>query len=130
MNRNNLIGYRAVLIVSDPWEFGTECGTGPFLGVIKDKDSGKVLIILDKKISYGGNDYPACICIPRHKGKDVNDILYGERISVNIMLISVQVSSFLDVNRQRQYKTQAVIGTIEQDKTSGEEKISKKGGKG
>jgi hypothetical protein len=114
MNSKNLIGSRVALVVSDPWEFGTECGTGPFWGDIKDKDIGKVLILLTKTISYGGNNYSVCICTPRHQGKDINDILNGEKIAANMMLISEKVASFSDVNRQSQYKTQAIIGTIEQ----------------
>jgi hypothetical protein len=114
MNSKHLIGSKVALVVSDPWEFGTECGTGPFWGDIKDKESGKVLIVLTKTISYGGNKYSICICTKRHQGKDINDILKGEKIAANMMLISAKVASFSEVNRKRQYKTQAIIGTIEQ----------------
>ncbi|HQF84805.1 MAG TPA: hypothetical protein PLX58_07505 [Smithellaceae bacterium] len=120
MSKKNLIGSRMALFVSDPWEFGSECGTGPFVGTIKDEDNGKALVRFDKTISYGGTDYSLCICFPRHQGKDINDILNGTRVSVNVMLISAKDASLSDVNQQSLYKTQAVIGTIEQaKKTSG-----------
>ncbi len=114
MSRKNLIGSRVALVMSDPWEFGTECGTGPFVGNIKDEDSGKVLILLDKTISYGENNYSLCICSPRHQGEDINDILNGEKLAANMMLISAKVASLSEVNEQTQYKTQAIIGTIKQ----------------
>ncbi len=114
MSRKNLIGSRVALVVSDPWEFGSECGTGPFVGIVKDEDNGKALIHFDKTISYGGTNYSLCICFPRHQGKDINDILNGEKIAANMMLISAKVASLSDVNQQSQYKTQAIIGTIEQ----------------
>ncbi len=113
MNRKILIGSIVSLVISDPWEFNTECGTGPFLGVIKDKHNGKVMISLDRIISYNGSNYSVCICTSRHQGKDMKDILNGEKIAANMMLIAANVLSFSDVNRQSQYKTQAVIGTIE-----------------
>lgn len=113
MSRKNLIGSRIALVVSDPWEFGSECGTGLFIGRIKDEDSGKVLVRLDKTIHYGGVNYSLCICSPRHQGKDIKDIFSEEQIAANMMLISAKVTSLRDVNRQSHHKTQAIIGTIE-----------------
>lgn len=114
MGRKNLKGSRVALVISDPWEFGSECGTGPFEGNIKDEDSGKALVRFDKAISYGGTNFSLCICSPRHQGKDISDILNGEKIAANMMLISAKVESLSDVDQQSQYKTQAIIGTIEQ----------------
>jgi hypothetical protein len=114
MKSKNIIGSRIALFVSDPWEFGTECGSGPFPGIIIDKDGIKVLILLASKISYGGRKFPACICTPRHQGKDIMDILSGEKIAANMMLISTNAAFFSDVNRQTHCKTAAVVGTIEQ----------------
>ena len=114
MGRKNLKGSRVALVISDPWEFGSECGTGPFVGNIKDEDSGKTLVRFDKAISYGGTNYPLCICSPRHQGKDISDILNGEKIAANMMLISAKIESLSDVDQQSQYETQAIIGSIEQ----------------
>jgi len=113
MSSKYLIDSIVSLVVSDPWEFNTECGTGPFEGTIKDKDNGKIIISLHKTISYRGTNYSVCICTPRHQGKDISDILNGERIATNMMLIETKKVSFWDINRQSQYKTQGVIGTIE-----------------
>jgi hypothetical protein len=114
MKSKNIIGSRIALFVSDPWEFGTECGPGPFGGNIIDKDGIKVLILLASKISYSESEYSACICTPRHQGKDIRDILSGEKVAANMMLISMNAASFSDVNRQTHCKTAAVVGTIEQ----------------
>jgi len=114
MTRKDLTGSIVALVISDPWEFGTECGTGPFLGTIKGKDSGKALILLDKTILYSGTNYSVCICTSRHQGKDIDDILNGKKVAANMMLISTKITSFSDINGQSKYKSQAVIGTIEQ----------------
>jgi len=114
MARKNLIGSIVAFVISDPWEFGTECGIGPFFGIIKDKNSGKALIYLDKTISYSGTNYSVCVCTSRHQGKDIDDILNGEKVAANMMLISTKATSFSDVDKQSQNKSQAVIGTIEQ----------------
>ena len=108
MNNKSLIELKVALVISDPWEFGSECGTGPFLGVIKNLEEEKILIALDKSITYGGIEYYACICKPRHQGKEFKGILNGENISANIMLDSTNTASFHEVSG----KTQAVIGSV------------------
>lgn len=117
MPPKKLIDSRISFIISDPWEFGTECGTDPFFGVTKDVDGEKVLILLEKEISYRGVNYYVCISTPRHQGKDIADILNGEIVPANMILISTNVTSFYEIKKHGQGKTQAVIGTIEQAKS-------------
>lgn len=127
MPSKNLINARVALLVSDPWEFGTECGTDTFFGTIKDLDGEKALILLDKKISYGGADYYTCVCTPRHQGKDIADILNGENVADNMMLISTNATSFYDVNQQGPSKTLAVIGTVRLSSASARDRVTRHG---
>ena len=114
MSGRDLIDSKVALVGSDPWEFVSECGAGPFQGNIKDEKSGKVLVCFNRTLLYDGIDYSVCICSARHHGKDVLNILNGEKIPVNIMLISGNVTSLTQIDQRGQHKTQAIIGTIEQ----------------
>lgn len=114
MNRESLLGSKVSLFISDPWEFGTECGTGPFHGSIVDMDDGRIMVLLDKTILYEGYNYVICICSSRFQGKDIKDIFNKVKIPANMMLISANVRSFNDLKQQLQYQTQAAIGSIEQ----------------
>jgi hypothetical protein len=41
-----LVGTCVAVTISDPWEFGTECGTGPFEGIIEEISEIRMLIKL------------------------------------------------------------------------------------
>ena len=54
------------IFVSDPWEFGTACGVGPFCGEIADRREGRLLVRLCIGIEYGGVQYEGVIASARH----------------------------------------------------------------
>jgi hypothetical protein len=45
-----LIGRRVTLLVSDPWDFGTEHGVGPFGGTIQQVQGEVLAVSLDRDI--------------------------------------------------------------------------------
>lgn len=60
-----LIGESVALTVSDPWEFGTECGVRSFYGKVTDfgiekigdVDIERTLVTLDAPINYSSANY-------------------------------------------------------------------------
>ena len=108
MNNKDLLGLKVEFVVSDPWEFGSECGTGPYKGIIRDLDQEKVLIVLDKPILNKNIHYFVSICSPRYQYKEIKSILDRENIAINMMLVSTNVVSFSEVGGQ----TLAVIGNL------------------
>lgn len=55
-----------IIFVSDPWEFGTQCGVGPFLGEIICRREDKLLIVLSSPLEYAGQHYVAMLASPRY----------------------------------------------------------------
>jgi hypothetical protein len=69
MSTTNLLNLAVSITVSDPWEFGTECGTGPFAGTITDVASDWLIIRLAVPIAYRGNEAvgsKSASGLPRH----------------------------------------------------------------
>jgi len=106
MNTSQLLGRRVALRISDPWEFGTECGGGPFFGHLLDFGNKKILGVdveralvgLDPPIKYQGASYSAARCDVRHEGTSFYDLNTESRIPVNITLLPAKVTTFSDVD--------------------------------
>jgi len=94
---------RVALMISDPWEFGTECGTGPFNGTLIDTGTERIadveveraLVKLDLPIKYSNASYILAICHVRHEGESLDDLEAGGLVSVNI---SLQTKNTSDIN--------------------------------
>ena len=56
----------AVVLISDPWEFGTECGVGPFRGRVVERTESAILIALDSPLLYQSKTLRGMIAMPRH----------------------------------------------------------------
>ena len=54
MTASELVGKRVKILVSDPWEFGTECGVAPFAAVVLAVEADAVLLSLEAPIEYRG----------------------------------------------------------------------------
>jgi hypothetical protein len=76
----NLLNRSVELLVSEPWEFGTECGVGPFGGVIIDATAETLLIRLTKPISCAGKMLHTAAARPRHVG-DRPEAIMTKRLS-------------------------------------------------
>lgn len=116
MDTEKIINKDVALTVSDPWEFGTLCGTGPFYGRIVDTDSSKILIKLNKVIEYRGKHFTMAIGTPRFTGEHSDDILNDEALSVNILLVSSTSQNLLAVYKDAAIDCEAVIGAVEIEK--------------
>lgn len=88
MSLKNVIGRKIRMMISDPWDFGTECGVGPFMGRIDDADENRIMILLDHEINFSNQRYKRALCSMRHEGNKTSDLKKGREISVNIVLLA------------------------------------------
>jgi hypothetical protein len=65
MNTSGLVGAKVDVLVSDPWEFGTECGVGPFPALVESAN-GELLLRLEAPIQYRGAQLLSVVAAPRH----------------------------------------------------------------
>jgi hypothetical protein len=112
MNDAGLVGVAVSMMVSDPWEFGSECGTGPFLGAITDADADTAIIRLDHPISYGGRSFPTAMAKPRHVGDQTSSVLV-KTLPANIVLLAVSISATSEVTPDSRRGSVFVVGTVE-----------------
>jgi hypothetical protein len=82
----SLLGNRASVQVSEPWEFGTECGVGTFEGLVVDEDEGRLLITLDKPVIYKGTNYRMLMGRPRHAAHLGEVAFHKHEIPMNFIL--------------------------------------------
>jgi hypothetical protein len=113
MQTNYYIGMKVALLISDPWEFGTECGVGPFYGQISDINKERILVKLDNSIKYLKNYYTSVICDIRHEGISFDDLLKNHLVSVNMILVSIQCEKLVAIMDDDIRSGFAATGTIE-----------------
>ena len=99
-------------MISDPWDFGTECGVGPFFGSVTDLEPERVLVLLEHPIKYSNAVYMSAKAQVRHEGTSTDDLNRGGRIPVNITLLSGNSTSLAEADRALNERFRA-IGTIE-----------------
>ena len=116
MQSTYFIGKKIALLISDPWDFGTECGTGPFNGCIVDIDKEKTLIALDRTIEYSNISYYSALCQIRHEGFSMDDLRTGKTISINAVLLPMKATKLIDVSDENYQKGFGAIGSIERIK--------------
>ena len=99
--------------VSEPWEFGTECGTGPFIGIVSDATEERLVIALTAPIAYQGKTLKTVIAGPRHKGVGTQTITQ-KAMSANLMLLPNTIRSVSECIPGGQPDGVAAIGAVEQ----------------
>lgn len=80
-------------IVSDPWDFVTQCGSGPFSGVIlktgvDQQGDPLFLLALDNAISYDAVRCDYAVLSSRHQGKPLSEIETGLTVPCNFTCVS------------------------------------------
>ncbi len=116
-----LTGTRVTLMISDPWDFGTECGVGPFYGKIADigtekidsLDIEKALINLERSIKYSGVSYVSAICYIRHEGSSFDNLQGKATVAVNVSLTPAQAKSFTEIKDEDLRNGFEAIGSLE-----------------
>lgn len=86
MNPEKLCGSKVSIMISDPWDFGTECGIGPFWGIIIDTNNESLLVQLEKEIKYQRTDLQSAICTIRHERELKEGWSWYKEIPTNFIL--------------------------------------------
>ena len=83
-----LVGKAIEIIVSDPWDFVTDHGGGPFAAVVDRIESDRLLVHLDLSIEYGGQAFDYLVVSPRAECDDIADLAVAGR-TINCGLVGV-----------------------------------------
>ena len=100
------------LVVSDPWEFGTECGTGPFFGTVTDASTDSLIVRFTTPIVYKGRTLRCAVAKPRHVGDQPGTVAF-KPLFANVILTTVAVSVVTEVTPDTTKDGVLVIGTLE-----------------
>jgi hypothetical protein len=112
MNSASLKSLPVSILISDPWEFGTECGTGPFTGMVTEAAADRLLITLSLPIQYQGKVFRTVVAGPRYIGVDVASVA-ATAMPSNLMLLPMEIGSLSELRPNSQRAGIAAIGTIE-----------------
>jgi len=112
MSPSSLTNLPVALVVSDPWEFGTECGTGPFLGTVADASADLLVIRLASPITYRGRRLFGAIARPRHVGEQATSVAFKPLLA-NLLLIPAALAAVAEVTPVATKDGVPVIGTVE-----------------
>jgi hypothetical protein len=113
MTSSDLLKTKVTLMISDPWDFGTECGVGPFNGEFADLDRDRMLVRLERPIKYSNRIFKSALCHVRHEGISTDNLRERTRVSVNITLLSEDFTSLNKVDQAVFKEGFGAIGTIE-----------------
>ncbi len=84
-----LTGKRIEIVVSDPWDFVTDNGSGPFAAVVERVEGDAILIRLDSVVTSGGQAFEFFVVTPRSESDDLADLgLAGRTVNCNLAAIS------------------------------------------
>ena len=105
---------RAVSVfISDPWEFGTACGTGPFKGRVADATTDQLIIALTSPINYQGKTFTTVIARSRHVGVDTETVA-TKGMPSNLILLPIAIGTAAHLNPKITPDGISAIGTVEQ----------------
>ncbi len=65
MNKPDVTGRALSLFVSDPWDFGTEHGTGPFKSAVVGRSEHALLLKLIEPFAYANEMWAFLAATPR-----------------------------------------------------------------
>jgi hypothetical protein len=112
MTASGLVGKEVQILVSDPWEFGTQCGVGPFAAVVEGADS-ELLLRLETPIPYRGVRLLSVVATPRYRADTIDSLASAGRLSANMYLLPALVTNPSDLTDQAKAGMVAAIGSIE-----------------
>ena len=110
--RTTLPNREVVVMVSDPWQFGTECGTGPFVGDVVDETADTVVIAMRQSIDYQGKCLRTIVARPRHES-DTVQALCVRAMPANLMLLPIEIRRASDLGPASTENGVMALGTVE-----------------
>jgi len=88
MTTTNLLNIAVAISVSDPWEFGTHCGVGPFPGRVVEQRPDVVAVKLDLPLSYAGKRLTSVVIRARHLSDSLAALGKGKELAANFLFTS------------------------------------------
>ncbi len=86
-NVRNIVGVKVELRVSDPWDFCTLYGSGPFTANIERVQPPALLVRLDCPFNYRGEQHEYLIVQLRHSDNNVYSFREGRELLVGTTAI-------------------------------------------
>jgi len=83
MEKDSLIGRTLILMVSDPWEFGTEHGVGPFEVTVEQVSETHIFLKVVSPWTYMDIQWEYLVGTGRHGS--LVALFTGEKISTNLI---------------------------------------------
>jgi hypothetical protein len=111
MTSHRLLNAQVDVLVSDPWEFGTACGTGPFPGAVVAASDSEFVIQLAQPVTFEGESITTIVARTRHVS-DSPDMLFRGAMPANFILQSPAAKSDIGASKSRQNNGFAAIGMV------------------
>lgn len=133
-NRMSKINYIAAveLEVSDPWEFGTVHGTGPFYGKLVKLFSSKVycgdklaVLKLNKSLDFKAVRYEYLLAQARHTDASITELENGGKVRCNLSAISEGSANANDplVASREDPRAPGLVGSVSWQKEADKELV-------
>ncbi len=88
MTIRNLNNIAVEITVSDPWEFGTQCGVGPFIGRVVEARSDAVAVAFDVPLLYEGKPLASVVIRARYVSDQIAALGDGQELAANFLFTS------------------------------------------
>jgi hypothetical protein len=108
-----LVGTGVRILVSDPWEFGTECGVGPFAAMILDAHTDALLLKLRVPIEYRGARLQTVVARARHAPGTIEPLTSEGHLAANFAFLRSLVTTLSQVTDDAKAGMVPAIGSIE-----------------
>lgn len=112
MSVSELIGADVEILVSDPWEFGAECGVGPFGALVTGVQPEALLVRLNAPIEYRGTRLISVVVKARHASGRIDALASYGQLAANLMFLPVVVGAFSEVTDEAKVGMVAAIGSV------------------
>lgn len=113
MTALTIVGTKVRIFVSDPWEFGTECGVGPFTATIVDVNTDALLLNLREPIEYRGSHLRTLVAMARYAPKTIEQSTLEERLAANLVFFRPLVTDLSQVTGDAKEGMVPAIGSVE-----------------
>jgi hypothetical protein len=107
-----IAGQIVQLHVSDPWEFGSECGVGPFTARVVDVREASLLLSLEPPIPFRSAQLRSVLVRPRHVGATVDAINSSAGLAANCAFFPGQFGSHSEIGDAAKKGMVPVIGSV------------------
>ena len=92
MSVEHLVGRQVVAIVSDPWDFNSQHGTGPFVMAVESAGGDELLLRLANALTYNRVAFDRVVATARYVNDRLVVLAEGDRVSVNLTPVPSQTS--------------------------------------